>query len=379
MIEARASLRRAFYNKGGAYINLLGEIWMKKQAIAAAIAAAFVSVPAVAQVTVSGNVEAGWASRDYLAGATKTKNEGITSQVVGTPVIRFSGTEDLGGGLKASFQLDFEHDTALGAVDNAVADLGVSTVGLAGNFGSITMGKSAFRSRDGGGLYRFFGNIGRLTAGGARGYVAGAGGTAIAATTTFNSADELGGFVEYVSPTVQGFSVSLGRANPGLTANGSTQARVQSVTLRGSFGPATFQYGQEQSKAANDGDSTNLNTLAGNANIGPARVGVVWAESRSVTNIATRALGGQVALPLAKSTTGGVGYINYTGDNSAATSVMALMAKYDLSKRTALFASYQSVTAETRTANIGASRGLNVGEIAGQTNTGYSLSVVHSF
>jgi predicted porin len=344
---------------------------MKKHIIAAAVAAA-VAVPAMAQVKVSGNVEAGWASakQGTANGATWTKT-GVESQIVGTPVIRFSGSEDLGGGLKANFQLDFEFSADDGSVDSSTADLGVSTVGLSGPFGSVVLGKGATRARDGGGLYRFFGNQGRLTA--------------ASGATKFNSEDEQSSLVEYVTPTIQGFSASVAYHGNGTTSATARAASGSAYTLRAAIGPVNAQYGQERqviartsATAVGDAKATNFNTLAANVNLGMARVGLVYVERFIDDEAKAKAAGLQAAVPLGAFTVGG-SYIDYRGATSGSTKVTVANAVYALSKRTAVHGTYQMVTAGDTVAGIGSSRGLNVGETAGTTNTGYAISVVHSF
>jgi predicted porin len=333
---------------------------MKKHIIAAAVAAA-VAVPAMAQVTVSGNVEAGYRSVN-ANGFTTT---GVMGAMTGTPVIRFSGSEDLGGGLKANFQLDFEHNTATGLVDSDDADLGVSTVGLSGGFGSVTLGKMAFRGRDGGGLYRFFGNHGRLTG-------------------EFITTDELQSAIEYVSPAIQGFTLSYGVADAGRPGVGAASARQDSITIRGAVGPARFQYGQETVKVAQAANASapferKVNTFAANANLGFARVGGVFVDNKTAAAapITTRVMGLHVAVPMGAFTVGG-NYTNYkqAGDNRK-TDMFALVAKYGLSKRTNVYGTYQTVNAGTQAVSL--TNRLGVGTVAGSTKSGYGISVVHSF
>ena len=76
---------------------------MKKHLIAAAVAATF-AVPAVAQVTVYGRLDAGYSS--YNASTAAGDQAGVGYNADSTSRLGFRGSEDLGGGLKASFVLE---------------------------------------------------------------------------------------------------------------------------------------------------------------------------------------------------------------------------------------------------------------------------------
>jgi predicted porin len=76
---------------------------MKKHLIAAAVAATF-AVPAMAQVTVYGRLDAGYSS--YNASTASGDQAGVGYNADSTSRLGFRGTEDLGGGLKASFVLE---------------------------------------------------------------------------------------------------------------------------------------------------------------------------------------------------------------------------------------------------------------------------------
>jgi predicted porin len=349
---------------------------MKKHIIAAAVAAA-VAVPAMAQVTISGNIEAGMASiKAGTTAAASYTQAGVQSQIIGTPEIRFSGTEDLGGGLKATFAISMEYHADDGLIDTASdTDFGVALVGLSGDFGSISLGKGTTRARDGGGLYRFFGNAGRLVSG------------TSGASANFNSSDERDGFIEYVSPTIQGFSVSAAYHGLGNSATGARSEMGTAVSLRGVVGPATLQYGLERQTAAQAADAARVfaqewHTFAGNIKLGFADVGAVYVENKSAAASPTtaKAYGVHAAVPVAKALTIGGSFTDYAGHTSGtSTDIMAVNAKYDLSKRTAVFATYQAVKAGSTVAGVFSSRGLGVGEIASSTSTGYAVSVVHKF
>jgi len=114
---------------------------MKKTLIAIAVAAA---VPALAQaqtsVTLSGNVKVGLNSYKLSNGAVAASNG--SGLVMGDGSSRFiiAGTEDLGGGLRATFQWDtrLRPDDSHGTSQLAS---GNSWVGLAGGFGQLRLGR----------------------------------------------------------------------------------------------------------------------------------------------------------------------------------------------------------------------------------------------
>ena len=113
---------------------------MKKTLIALAVASA---VPALAQaqtsVTLSGDLKTGLAQTNISNGG------GSGMQMTdGSSKFIISGTEDLGGGLKAIFRIDtrFRPDEAKSAAASlaAVAD-GATWVGLEGGFGQVRLGR----------------------------------------------------------------------------------------------------------------------------------------------------------------------------------------------------------------------------------------------
>jgi predicted porin len=121
---------------------------MKKTLIALAAVAATGAAFAQSTVTLSGNIDAGYAALNYKGG----KSGGITNNGSSTSTIQLSGSEDLGGGLKANFKLnsDFNPTTTRGntgsgattAADNTAGSWlnSEQRVGLSGGFGAIDFG-----------------------------------------------------------------------------------------------------------------------------------------------------------------------------------------------------------------------------------------------
>lgn len=365
---------------------------MKKHLIAAAVAAA-VAVPAAAQVTISGNIEAGYTSKDVRAvgsTTTNTKQSAITGGHFGTPNVMFSGTEDLGGGLKASFTLNREYNMTTGL--DTTTGFNQAFIGLSGSFGTVQVGKLNHATRDAGGVYRFFGDIGRLAG-------------------SMNSGADQQNTIQYISPTISGFTVSVANSDIDETvASGATTnvapASLTSYGVRGKIGEVNLSLGRETNKfvAASAGAGQaewDLDTLAANIDLGAARVGVVVAKqdlSRvGGANGGKRdATGFHVAVPMGAVTLGG-SFTNYEVSEAAGgakpkAEITAIAARYNFSKRTALLASYQTVknsgaadalgaaTATDINGTVaGSSRGLGVVETTNKTASGMGLTVVHTF
>lgn len=131
---------------------------MQKKIIALAIAG-LASTAAFAQsnVTVYGVLDIGYLDTETdgktttAAGTTKTSangsSTGFDTGALQTSRLGFRGTEDLGNGLKATFQLEMGLATAAAFGTDTGADLGGNmnirqkNIGLAGNFGSVTLGR----------------------------------------------------------------------------------------------------------------------------------------------------------------------------------------------------------------------------------------------
>jgi len=111
---------------------------MKKTLIALAAVAATGATMAQSSVTISGAFDLGIV-RNGAAGTTALDTSNGLSQIV------FSGTEDLGGGLRANFVLQQRFSLEGGNNDGTNAGRrtyqGASTVGLSGGFGAIRLGR----------------------------------------------------------------------------------------------------------------------------------------------------------------------------------------------------------------------------------------------
>ncbi|PQO95702.1 porin [Massilia phosphatilytica] len=108
---------------------------MKKTLVAAALLGAFAGVAqAQTAVQIYGNVDVGMVKRtdNTLAIGKRAAN-----------TLGFKGTEDLGNGLKALFQIEMRYEPDTGTTENNGRPLfqGQSRVGLQGDFGMIRLGR----------------------------------------------------------------------------------------------------------------------------------------------------------------------------------------------------------------------------------------------
>jgi predicted porin len=210
---------------------------MKKHLIAAAVAAA-VAAPVMAQnVSISGYAEAGFESTK-TAGGTATTSKLITSNILGTSNLKFSASEDLGGGMKASLRLE----SSLGVINGG---LGASTlggqassqqifdrgaeVGLSGAFGSVRVGKLDHPGIEGNEV-QYIGNIGLNNS--------------IVEGET--SASDTNSTLIYSTPKFNGMAVTVGYTGKDDGAAASSfayHAGIRSYQLAGTFAGLDFKLG----------------------------------------------------------------------------------------------------------------------------------------
>ena len=310
--------------------------------------------------------------------------------------VRFAVTEDLGGGLKAVADLGMRFGIADGNAQAAGARplfQGESRVGITGGFGTFKFGRglTALQLPNGGnsdpwGVRTNAGSV--YAAGFASDYAAGGEG-------------RIDGALFYTSPSISGLTVSVSMSPKKLTsvtaaaATSTTQtaggdplvtAAVpgvtstkthQSISAVYAAGPLVAGLGHEQNRV---GDT--ITQVFGNYNMGVAklfasyatieggtaadRAGVTFAATAAAVNsgsMAPTAVGGVAAGGEIKNWTVGatvpmgattilVGYSGWNGNglaNQQDDTKFGIGAKYDLSKRTFLQASYATQTRKNNT------------------------------
>lgn len=111
---------------------------MKKSLLALAVLGAFAgAASAQTNVTIYGVVDAGITHENGAAGSVTKLATGVQSG----NRLGFKGTEDLGGGLKANFQIENGFNLDTGTQRQGALFGRQAYVGLSGNFGAINLGR----------------------------------------------------------------------------------------------------------------------------------------------------------------------------------------------------------------------------------------------
>ena len=387
---------------------------MKKSLVALAILAAAGVASAQSSVTLFGVVDAAYAHGSTSGGSSKSQltNSGYNSSRLG-----FRGTEDLGGGMSASFWLEagVNNDNGSGAntstnnqATGATGGGGLtfnrrSTVSLASGLGELRLGRDYSPQFWNQTVFDPFGTNGvgttRTLAGtGATGNLGGT--TAVRASNSvgYFLPGNLGGFYgqfqAYMGENLKngaanekdgsGAAIRLGYANGpvnvalatsrtkfGRTAAVAAVLPAQGVTGVSADTPASAAV------AAGGGDVKSTN-LGGSYDFGVAQLMALATRDRvdAATSVTGKGalIGGLVPMGAGQIR---VAYSTYK-TNAAGTpksKQWALGYVHNLSKRTALYTTYARVTNSG-----GASAALNgASNVANARSTGYDFGIKHSF
>jgi GBP family porin len=329
---------------------------MKKTLVAIAALAVVGAVSAQSTVTLYGKIDLAVASRSEKTAGVNTANS------VGTEVNSSSqngsrwgmkGSEDLGGGMKAVFQVE----------SSISADTGASTgftrqayAGLTGGFGSVTAGRQYNPYDNMLSAYDPHGAAGSSALGYA--FSAGGGGTGFGAAKGANGfhADSVraSNSIRYATPAMGGFSGEAMWA-PGENKNSVTgQDAGRYYALRADYnnGPLGVGMVYESTKntgVANTSDTNKAWALGAQYNLGVAKLYAIYESAKNSGNLATadgkdRGWGVGASIPVGASTLG----VSYAREKNTAAGaavdgeVKAFGAQliYPLSKRTRLYTSY---------------------------------------
>jgi predicted porin len=356
---------------------------MQKKLIALAVAgaaAAFASAPVMAQssVTVYGVIDQAITSSNGDGGngsVTTLMGSGYTTERLG-----FKGSEDLGNGLKANFELEEGFNSANGYND---VQAGVqqwqrqSIIGLSGaNWGQVNFGRQytpVFSIQAQNSIFR--------VAGVADNYAL----TSTGMTRASNS-------IRYDSPNFNGFSVaamySFGDTGTGSASTASPKelGRHSGLNLKYSNGPLDLAYGYgQQYGAAAPSVKTKANILIGSYDFKVVKINAGYQTDKNDANPETvdhHVWNVGAEIPVFGADTVKLSYTKYveklTGATSADADLVGLGYVHPMSKRTVLYANYARMTNETNAAKNLAG-GAQLISAAGNDPSAFQIGLSHNF
>lgn len=346
---------------------------MKKSLLALAVLASFAgAASAQSSVTVYGLVDAGITHETGAVAGSVTK---VATGVENGNRLGFKGTEDLGNGLKAIFQIESGFNLDTGTSRQGGALFGRQAfVGLSGNFGTVALGRQYNP------LFVTLDSIDPFGTG-----LTGASTNLMAATTVrTNNA------VTYATPDMNGFSAT-GLYGAGEQAAGAANGRT--IGLSGAYanGPVMATVAYDKANNITDTDSTKLLVIGGTYNFGPATAHLAYeTEKTNATSFRDILVG--VSAPVSASGTVIGSFIkksDRTTPQNEGAKQFALGYIHALSKRTQVYTSYAHISNDSGTnhyvgdASNGGVAGGDVATVAqqalGSSSSGFTVGLRHKF
>jgi predicted porin len=358
---------------------------MKKSLLALAALTAFAGVAsAQSSVTLFGIMDVNARQvNNGSAGKLKTlSTDGIASSRLGV-----RGIEDLGGGLRAGFWLEGAlgpdtgcgQTTAAGNGCNAFTWQRRSTVSLIGGFGEVRLGRDytpTFNNIVG---YEPWGYVGVATLANARG--------AFSTLALAGTAVRANNMISYFLPTTLGGLYGQGSVAAG---EGATGNKYVGGRLGYAAGPLNVSgaYGKTY-KTGLMIDDLKQTSIGASFNLGFLTVAGMY-EKQTYSSANQKMLEGNIVVPFGAHQIK-LSIANFKGNdllgknNTLATTQLGLGYQYDLSKRTAVYATYG------RDANKGSATDPNGGSVftasgtgnagikPGETSSGIEFGIRHSF
>lgn len=298
---------------------------MKKSLLALAVLGAFAgAASAQTNVTIYGVVDAGITHENGAAGSVTKLATGVQSG----NRLGFKGSEDLGGGLKANFQIENGFDLDTGKARQGGALFGRQAyVGLSGGFGAVNAGRQynpVFTALD---AIDPFGT--GLT--GASTNLMGFGATV---DSRINNA------LTYTSPELSGFTFN-GMYGFGEVPGSTSSSRYYGLSVGYARGPVSAFLAYDNANNATDTNTTKELLLGGTYNFGVATAHLAFESEKNDAGMNYRDWLVGVSAPVGPGTVM-ASYIRKNDRSSADAGARqyAVGYTYPLSKRTNFYTSY---------------------------------------
>ena len=337
---------------------------MKKTLLAIAILTSFAgAASAQSSVTVYGLLDAGITSEHGGAAGSVTK---LATGVESGNRLGFKGSEDLGNGLKANFQLENGFNLDTGTQRQGALFGRQAYVGLSGGFGAVNLGRQydpIFVSMD---------SIDPFSTG-----------LTGSSTNLLNPGNvRTNNAITYSSNSIQGFSANV-LYGMGEVAGNNAANRTIGLSANYANGPVlvTFAYDRINA-AASSSANLKLALLGATYNFGPALVAAAYETEKSDTAALDNRdylLG--VTVPVGPA---GAFLASYMKKDDRISNKdgkqLAVGYTYALSKRTNVYTSYARLTNEAGGASfVGDASSGGTAVLPGNTSSAFTIGVRHKF
>ena len=341
---------------------------MKKTLVAIAALAAVGAAFAQSSVTLYGRIDASLGNVTTKVGGVTVSDPGAMIRSGAHTGSRWGlkGSEDLGGGLKANFVLEQGFNIDDGTASAAARQFHRQAfVGLSGGFGRVDIGRQYDITDNMYGLYDPFGYSGYSPMGYAFNVGCGTGGSGDCIGRQDNT-------VMYTTPAMGGLGISAMWAPGEDKTPASSAGNVVGIMANYGNGPLGVGVGYQSNKASGGRARTDFN-FGASYDLGMAKLFVQLENGKNKNTVGTGkdsgyALGAVLPMGAASLT---VGYSaekqKIAGTKVSDAKSFALMGKYDLSKRTYVYAAYQRGETDPTGPNNTAK------------TTKYGLGLVHNF
>lgn len=363
---------------------------MKKHLIAAAALATLSSAAFAQSATVYGIFDLS-VSRTSNADATLGASTELTDAVWMPSVFGITGTEDLGGGMKAAFNLESDVNVDTGALSGASGGKlfgRKANVALSGSFGELKLGKDIDQIF----LQGFIDNVRNSHS--ASAFISHT--VAAAATTLDTDSVFTDNMVRYTTPTFNGLKASLQYAF-GEQAGQQSKNSSTSLLVNYSNSGLSISVGTKTAKdvlgdhdgnpstanAVYPGNDTKLTYIGATYQMGPWRFATAHFETKPDGSIAgtkykTQEYG--VGYAVSPKLTAAVNFVTEEKGNGGVDNegdITSASLKYSMSKRTSLWALVSRTDNNGGYGVFGAN--YSNGVAAGKDGTSTALGITHTF
>lgn len=337
-------------------------------AAAALLATAGAAQAQTSQVTLYGRVDLGVQYSTKTAASDNSFTE-VLSGGIAPSIIGFKGTEDLGGGLSAFFNLESHISADTGNSVNSFWRR-QSNVGLKGDWGAVALGR------------QYSPALLQTAATGPRSYKEQFSGLypyAYNQNPAGNPVNDIGIFIgNAVSYTGKFGPVGLGALVGAGEGTGKTYSVGASYT-----GPVIVTGAYQKIETVNDGDGTKMYSLGVGVPLGAFTIKGQWQRYRQdfggarIGNVDNYGLGADIAWNATNTANVSVYHIKNKAITDDKTTTLVLSNDYSLSKRTTLYAQVAVARADA-----GATLFTSViasGAFPDKTTTAFGVGISHNF